>query len=178
MCEEVEHARAHAALQLPTAGVDDIERIAGAWVRALPGHGRALRCTPCAVADVFERRAQLVAALGMARTRIRGRSRLRAPCARLLLRQCRSTTRPSAAPRRSLGAVGLRRGPARSERGKLAGDLLHYSYRDPDDPLRRIEKYTRIMAEGLHERGVRIRSCVSCAVTCSSSASWTAGAAS
>ncbi len=40
-------------------------------------------------------------------------------------------------------------------KGRLTGDLLHYSYRDLDDHLRRIDKYTRIMAEGLFERGKR-----------------------
>jgi glycosyltransferase involved in cell wall biosynthesis len=39
--------------------------------------------------------------------------------------------------------------------GELRGDLLHYSYRDFADHLRTIDKYTTIMARGLHERGVR-----------------------
>lgn len=40
-------------------------------------------------------------------------------------------------------------------KGRLTGDLLHYSYRDLDDHLRRIDKYTAIMAQGLFERGRR-----------------------
>jgi glycosyltransferase involved in cell wall biosynthesis len=39
--------------------------------------------------------------------------------------------------------------------GRLRGDLLHYSYRDFDDHLRTIDKYTTIMARGLLERGRR-----------------------
>jgi len=39
--------------------------------------------------------------------------------------------------------------------GRLRGDLLHYSYRDLDDHLRTIDKYTTIMARGMFERGVR-----------------------
>jgi glycosyltransferase involved in cell wall biosynthesis len=39
--------------------------------------------------------------------------------------------------------------------GKLRGDLLHFSYRNFDDHLRTIDKYTTIMARGLNERGVR-----------------------
>jgi glycosyltransferase involved in cell wall biosynthesis len=39
--------------------------------------------------------------------------------------------------------------------GRLRGDLLHYSYRDLDDHLRTIDKYTTIMARGLLERGKR-----------------------
>lgn len=41
--------------------------------------------------------------------------------------------------------------------GRLSGDLWHYSYRDLDDHLRRIDRYTRIMAQGLSERGKRAR---------------------
>jgi glycosyltransferase involved in cell wall biosynthesis len=41
------------------------------------------------------------------------------------------------------------------ERGHLVGDLLHYSYRDFADHLRTIEKYTTIMADGMHARGKR-----------------------
>ncbi len=39
--------------------------------------------------------------------------------------------------------------------GRLRGDMLHYSYRDLDDHLRTIDKYTTIMARGLHDRGRR-----------------------
>jgi glycosyltransferase involved in cell wall biosynthesis len=39
--------------------------------------------------------------------------------------------------------------------GRLRGELLHYSYRNFDDHLRTIDKYTTIMAQGLHERGER-----------------------
>jgi glycosyltransferase involved in cell wall biosynthesis len=42
-------------------------------------------------------------------------------------------------------------------RGRLRGDLLHYSFRDLDDHLRRIDRYTRIMAEGMAARGRRAR---------------------
>jgi len=41
--------------------------------------------------------------------------------------------------------------------GRLRGDLLHYSYRSFDEHLRTIDKYTTIMARGMHERGVRAR---------------------
>ena len=40
-------------------------------------------------------------------------------------------------------------------RGHLRGELLHYSYRDFSDHLRTIEKYTTIMADGMHARGKR-----------------------
>jgi len=39
--------------------------------------------------------------------------------------------------------------------GRLRGNLLHYSYRNFDDHLRTIDKYTTIMARGLFERGKR-----------------------
>lgn len=39
--------------------------------------------------------------------------------------------------------------------GELEGDLLHFSYRDFSEHLRTIDKYTTIMARGLHERGRR-----------------------
>lgn len=39
--------------------------------------------------------------------------------------------------------------------GTLRGDLLHYAYRDLQDHLDTIDKYTAIMARGLHERGRR-----------------------
>lgn len=41
--------------------------------------------------------------------------------------------------------------------GSLAHDLLHVPYRDLSDHLRRIDRYTTIMAEGLHARGRRAR---------------------
>ena len=37
--------------------------------------------------------------------------------------------------------------------GALEGDLLHHAYRDLDDHISTITKYTEIMARGLHERG-------------------------
>jgi len=39
--------------------------------------------------------------------------------------------------------------------GRLRGDLLHYSYRNLDDHLRTIDRYTTIMAAGLFRRGRR-----------------------
>lgn len=42
-------------------------------------------------------------------------------------------------------------------RGALAGEILHHPYRTLDEHLRTIDKYTTIMAEGLHARGKRAR---------------------
>ena len=42
-----------------------------------------------------------------------------------------------------------------SEPGTLRGDLLHHPYRSFAEHLRTIDKYTTIMAEGLHKRGKR-----------------------
>jgi glycosyltransferase involved in cell wall biosynthesis len=42
-------------------------------------------------------------------------------------------------------------------RGHLAGDLLHYSYRDFANHLATIDRYTTIMAQGLLARGRRAR---------------------
>lgn len=39
--------------------------------------------------------------------------------------------------------------------GKLRGEILHYSYRSLQDHLRTIDRYTEIMAQGMHERGRR-----------------------
>ncbi|MEX1025300.1 MAG: glycosyltransferase family 2 protein [Planctomycetota bacterium] len=39
--------------------------------------------------------------------------------------------------------------------GELAGDLLHVAYRDYADHQRTIERYTTLMAAGLHARGKR-----------------------
>ncbi len=39
--------------------------------------------------------------------------------------------------------------------GTLRGDLLHHPYRSFAEHLRTIDKYTTIMAEGLHQRGKR-----------------------
>lgn len=39
--------------------------------------------------------------------------------------------------------------------GELAGNLLHHPYRSFAEHLRTIDKYTTIMAEGMHARGVR-----------------------
>lgn len=39
--------------------------------------------------------------------------------------------------------------------GRLSGDLLHHPYRSFAEHLRTIDKYTTIMAEGLHARGKR-----------------------
>ncbi len=39
----------------------------------------------------------------------------------------------------------------------LRGDILHLAYRDLDDHLQTIDRYTTIMARGLHERGRRAR---------------------
>lgn len=39
---------------------------------------------------------------------------------------------------------------------KLIGKLLHYSYKDSDDHLRRIEKYARLAAEEMHRQGKRV----------------------
>jgi len=44
-----------------------------------------------------------------------------------------------------------------SEPGALSGDLQHHPYRDLSDHLRRIDRYTTTMAEGLHRRGRRAR---------------------
>ncbi len=41
--------------------------------------------------------------------------------------------------------------------GRLRHDLLHYPYRDFAEHLRGIDRYTTIMAEGMHERGRRAR---------------------
>jgi glycosyltransferase involved in cell wall biosynthesis len=41
--------------------------------------------------------------------------------------------------------------------GRLAGDLLHDPYRSFDEHLRTIDKYTTIMAQGMHARGRRAR---------------------
>lgn len=41
--------------------------------------------------------------------------------------------------------------------GRLRGRLLHDAYRGLDDHLRTIERYTTIMAEGMHARGRRAR---------------------
>jgi glycosyltransferase involved in cell wall biosynthesis len=41
--------------------------------------------------------------------------------------------------------------------GRLAGDLLHYSYRDLRDHFERTIRYARISAERLHEEGRRAR---------------------
>ncbi|RKY19772.1 MAG: glycosyltransferase family 2 protein [Planctomycetota bacterium] len=43
------------------------------------------------------------------------------------------------------------------QRGLLAGDLLHHSYRDLDDHLATIAKLTAVAAAGLHARGRRAR---------------------
>jgi len=40
---------------------------------------------------------------------------------------------------------------------RLRNPLLHYPYRDFADHLRRIDSYTTLMAQGLHERGRRAR---------------------
>lgn len=37
--------------------------------------------------------------------------------------------------------------------GKLRGDILHHTYRSLEDHLRTIDRYTEIMAQGMHERG-------------------------
>lgn len=42
-------------------------------------------------------------------------------------------------------------------KGALDGEILHDAYRSFADHLRTIERYTTIMAEGLHERGKRAR---------------------
>jgi len=42
--------------------------------------------------------------------------------------------------------------------GTLRGNLLHHPYRSFAEHLRTIDKYTTIMAEGLHKRGKRARS--------------------
>lgn len=39
--------------------------------------------------------------------------------------------------------------------GELSGNLLHHPYRNLGEHLRTIDKYTTIMAEGLHRRGKR-----------------------
>jgi len=39
--------------------------------------------------------------------------------------------------------------------GRLRGDLLHHPYRDLGDQLRTIDRYTTLMAEGLHRSGRR-----------------------
>ncbi len=44
-----------------------------------------------------------------------------------------------------------------SRAGELGGDLLHLPYRDLSDHLRRIDRYTTTMAQGLHRRGRKAR---------------------
>lgn len=41
--------------------------------------------------------------------------------------------------------------------GKLGGEILHYTYRSFQEHLRTIDRYTEIMAQGLHDRGRRAR---------------------
>jgi hypothetical protein len=41
--------------------------------------------------------------------------------------------------------------------GRLQGDLLHHPYRSLSEHLQTIDRYTTIMAQGLHERGKRAR---------------------
>jgi len=43
-------------------------------------------------------------------------------------------------------------------RGALSGDILHDAYRSFADHMRTVDRYTTIMAEGLHTRGERARS--------------------
>ena len=39
--------------------------------------------------------------------------------------------------------------------GRLAGDLLHWSYRDFSDQLERIQEFSRVQAAALHAQGRR-----------------------
>jgi len=52
-------------------------------------------------------------------------------------------------PRRSRGSLGS--GPV----GSLAGHLEHFSYRDLDDHLRRMQRYAALMAEQMQRAGRR-----------------------